>query len=118
MLARLGQRLDHVILMKVDEAALLERITGRFTCAKCGAGYHDKYKLPKQKGVCDVCGSKEFVRRADDTEAAMKTRLGAYHAQTAPILPYYRAKGRLSEVDGMAAIDEVARQIEAVLASR
>jgi adenylate kinase len=116
LLARLGQRLDRVVLMKVDEAALLERITGRFTCAKCGAGYHDKYKLPKQKGVCDVCGAKEFIRRADDTEAAMKTRLAAYHAQTAPILPYYRAKGALSEVDGMAAIDEVTRQIDAVLA--
>jgi adenylate kinase len=116
MLARVGKRLDHVIEMKVDEAALLDRVTGRFTCAKCGTGYHDRHKLPKQKGICDVCGSTEFTRRADDTAEAMKTRLAAYHAQTAPILPYYRSKGTYSAVDGMAEIDEVTRQIEAVLA--
>jgi adenylate kinase len=96
---------------------LLDRITGRFTCAKCGTGYHDRYKLPKVEGVCDVCGAKDFTRRADDTAEAMKTRLAAYHTQTAPILPYYRATGLYSDVDGMAAIDEVTRQIEAVLSS-
>jgi adenylate kinase len=117
MLARVGKRLDHVIEMRVDEAALLDRITGRFTCAKCGTGYHDRYKLPKVEGVCDVCGAKDFTRRADDTAEAMKTRLAAYHTQTAPILPYYRATGLYSDVDGMAAIDEVTRQIEAVLSS-
>jgi adenylate kinase len=117
MLARAGKRLDRVILMKVDEAALLERITGRFTCAKCGAGYHDTFKPTKTPGVCDVCGATEFTRRADDTAEAMKTRLAAYHAQTAPILPYYRAKGTLREVDGMAEIDEVTRQIDRVLAA-
>jgi len=116
MLARTGKHLDGVILMKVDEAALLDRVTGRFTCAKCGAGYHDRFKQPKIAGVCDVCGSTEFTRRADDTEVAMKTRLAAYHAQTAPILPYYRGKGMLREVDGMAEIDEVTRQIDGVLA--
>jgi adenylate kinase len=117
MLAQAGKGLDRVILMKVDEAALLDRVTGRFTCAKCGAGYHDRFKQPKIPGVCDVCGSTEFARRADDTEAAMKTRLAAYHAQTAPILPYYRGKGTLREVDGMAEIDEVTRQIDRVLAN-
>jgi adenylate kinase len=117
MLAQAGKGLDRVILMKVDEAALLDRVTGRFTCAKCGAGYHDRFKQPKIPGVCDVCGSTEFARRADDTEAAMKTRLAAYHAQTAPILPYYCGKGTLREVDGMAEIDEVTRQIDRVLAN-
>jgi adenylate kinase len=116
MLARVAQKLDHVIEMKVDEAALLDRVTGRFTCAKCGTGYHDRHKPPKRPGVCDVCGSTEFTRRADDTAEAMKTRLAAYHQQTAPILPYYRSKGTYAAVDGMAEIDEVTRQIGAILA--
>jgi adenylate kinase len=115
MLARKGLKLDRVILMSVDEAALIERITGRFSCAKCGASYHDRFKRPKVEGVCDVCGNREFVRRADDKAETVKARLGAYNGQTAPILPYYRAKGILAEVDGMAEIDEVTRQIEAVL---
>jgi len=115
MLARKGLRLDHVILMSVDEAALIDRITGRFSCAKCGASYHDRFKRPKVEGVCDVCGSKDFIRRADDKAETVKARLEAYNGQTAPILPYYRAKGILREVDGMADIDEVTRQIEAVL---
>jgi len=118
MLARVGKRIDHVIEMSVDEAVLLDRITGRFTCAKCGTGYHDRYQRPKTEGVCDVCGSTEFARRKDDTEAAMKTRLEAYHQQTAPILPYYRSTGAYGAVDGMAEIDEVARQIEAILSGR
>ena len=115
MLARKGLKLDRVILMSVDEAALIERIAGRFSCAKCGASYHDRFKRPKVEGVCDVCGNKEFVRRADDKAETVKARLDAYNGQTAPILPYYRAKGILAEVDGMAEIDEVTRQIEAVL---
>ena len=115
MLARKGLKLDRVILMSVDEAALVERITGRYSCAKCGAGYHDRFKRPKVAGVCDVCGSKEFIRRADDNAETVKARLDAYRRQTAPILPYYRAEGILAEVDGMAEIDEVTRQIEAVL---
>ncbi|HVM81476.1 MAG TPA: adenylate kinase [Stellaceae bacterium] len=115
MLARKGLKLDRVILMSVDEAALIERITGRFSCAKCGASYHDRFKRPRVEGVCDVCGNREFVRRADDKAETVKARLDAYNGQTAPILPYYRAKGILAEVDGMAEIDEVTRQIEAVL---
>jgi adenylate kinase len=116
MLAKTGRKLDQVIEMEVDEAALTERVTGRFTCAKCGAGYHDKFKRPKVDGVCDVCGSKEFTRRKDDNADTMKTRMAAYRAQTEPLLPYYRAKGILQKVDGMAAMDEVYRQIRAVLA--
>ncbi len=107
--------LDAVIELKVDEVVLVERISGRFTCAKCGAGYHDKFKQPKHAGVCDVCGSKEFTRRADDKAETVHARLEAYNAQTAPILPYYRDKHRLFSVDGMAEMDEVERQIEAVL---
>jgi adenylate kinase len=111
MLARKGLKLDHVIEMAVDEKALTERIVGRYTCAKCGAGYHDTFQKPKVAGVCDVCGSKEFARRADDNAETVKTRLDAYRKQTQPILPYYKGKGVLKQVDGMAEIDEVARQI-------
>jgi adenylate kinase len=115
MLARIGKRLDHVIEMKVDEAALIDRVTGRFSCKKCGANYHDRYKPTAKPGVCDVCGSNEFTRRPDDNAETMKTRLAAYNTQTAPILPYYRAKGMLNVVDGMEEIDAVAAQIEALL---
>ena len=116
MLAKTGHKLDRVIEMEVDEKALTERVVGRFTCAKCGAGYHDKFKRPKVDGVCDVCGSKEFTRRKDDTAETMKTRMAAYRAQTEPLLPYYKARKVLRKVDGMAAMDEVYRQIRAVLA--
>jgi adenylate kinase len=115
LLHKAGVDLDAVIELKVDEAALVERISGRFTCAKCGAGYHDKFKQPRVAGVCDVCGSTEFTRRADDNAETVHQRLLAYNAQTAPILPYYQAKGRLYTVDGMAAMEEVAQQIENVL---
>ena len=115
MLDKTGKKLDQVIEMEVDEAALTERVVGRFTCAKCGTGYHDKFKRPKVEGVCDVCGSTEFTRRPDDNAETMKTRMAAYRAQTEPLLPYYRAKGILKKVDGMAAMDEVYRQIRAVL---
>ena len=111
MLARKGLKLDRVIEMAVDEKALTERIVGRYTCAKCGAGYHDTFQKPKVAGVCDVCGSKDFTRRADDNAETVKTRLDAYRKQTQPILPYYKGKGVLKQVDGMAEIDEVARQI-------
>lgn len=107
--------LDAVIELKVDEAVLVERISGRFTCGKCGTGYHDKFKLPKQAGVCDACGGTEFTRRPDDKAETVHARLEAYNAQTAPILPYYQAQGRLHAVDGMAEMDEVEAQIEAVL---
>ncbi len=115
MLSQHGLRLDHVIEMKVDDAALIDRISGRFTCKKCGEGYHDRHKRPKQDGVCDVCGGTAFVRRADDNAAAVKTRLGSYHAQTAPILPYYRARGVLESVDGMADMESVAKAIAEIL---
>ena len=115
MLAERKKQLSHVIEMKVDEAALVERITGRFTCAKCGTSYHDRFNRPKVDGVCDVCGSAEFTRRADDNAETVKARLKAYREQTAPILPYYQSKGVLAAVDGMAEIDEVTRQIEEIL---
>jgi adenylate kinase len=116
MLAAKGRGLDRVIELKVDDAALVERISGRFTCAKCGEGYHDRFKRPKVEGVCDVCGGTEFTRRADDRAETVAARLEAYHRQTAPLLPYYAAQGRLVSVDGMAEMDEVSRQIEAALA--
>jgi adenylate kinase len=115
MLAKKGKKIDAVIELAVDEAALIERIAGRFTCAKCGTGYHDKFHRPRQDGVCDKCGGTEFTRRADDNAETVKARLVAYRQQTAPILPYYRKKGLLHSVDGMAQMDEVARQIDAVL---
>ncbi len=107
--------LDAVIELKVDEAILVERISGRYTCAKCGEGYHDTFKQPKVAGVCDVCGGTEFTRRPDDKAETVHARLEAYNAQTAPILPYYKAKNRLYTVDGMAEMEEVEAQIEAVL---
>jgi adenylate kinase len=118
MLAEHGQKLDHVILLEVDEAALVDRISGRFSCAKCGASYHERYNRPKIEGRCDVCGDTEFVHRADDRPEAVATRLAAYRNQTAPILPYYRARGILRSIDGMADIDEVTREIEAVISGR
>jgi adenylate kinase len=115
MLSDKGMQLDAVIEMEVDDAALTERITGRYTCASCGKGYHDRFERPQKEGVCDVCGSTEFKRRPDDNAETVTARLEAYHAQTAPILPYYEQKGLLKKVDGMADIDEVTRQIEAAL---
>jgi adenylate kinase len=115
MLAQGGRKLDAVIELGVDEDALIERISGRFTCARCGTGYHDKFHPPKKAGICDVCGSTEFVRRKDDNPETLKARLVAYRAQTAPIVPYYRRKGLLKLVDGMAAPDQVTREIETIL---
>jgi adenylate kinase len=115
MLAEHKRRLDHVIEMKVDEAALVDRITGRFTCTRCGASYHDRYKQPKIAGICDVCGNNTFSRRADDTAETITARLAAYRGQTAPILPYYRQKGILRQVDGMADIEDVTGEIEKVI---
>ena len=106
-----------VIELKVDDAALVDRISGRFTCAKCGAGYHDTLQADRRSpGVCDECGSTEFVRRADDNAETVKNRLMAYYRETAPLIGYYFAKGKLKTVDGMAPIDEVAGQIERILA--
>ena len=115
MLGEKGMKLDHVIEISVTDEALVERITGRFTCAKCGAGYHDTFHPSAAEGVCDDCGGTEFSRRSDDNVETVHTRLQAYHAQTAPILPYYRGKNRLRQVDGMASIDEVEQQIAAVI---
>ena len=107
--------LDHVVELVVDEDALVRRITGRFTCAKCGAGYHDQFKQTKVPGVCDACGSTEFKRRPDDNEQTVRTRMAEYRAKTAPILPYYEARGLVRRVDGMASVDEVAAKIDAIL---
>ena len=111
LLERRDQRLDAVLELAVDDDALVDRISGRFACARCGAGYHDRYKQPKNEGVCDVCGGREFVRREDDNAETVRARLHAYHAQTAPLLPYYRARGLLAVVDGMAEIDEVSAEV-------
>lgn len=115
LLAEKGMALDHVIEMVVDEDALVERITGRFTCANCGEGYHDRFKQPRVEGVCDVCGSRDFKRRPDDNEATVRQRMAEYRAKTEPILPHYRSQGLVRRVDGMAPIDDVHRQIEAIL---
>lgn len=115
MLAEKGRALDHVILMEVDEPALIARIAGRFSCRTCGASYHETFNRPRVEGVCDVCGGSDFVRRADDRPEAVATRLAAYRNQTAPLLPYYRERGILRTVNGMADIDEVTRQIEMIL---
>ena len=115
LLAAKGMTLDHVIQLVVDEEALVDRIAGRFSCAGCGTGYHDRYKLPKTEGVCDVCGATEFKRRPDDNAQTVRNRLAEYHAKTAPILPYYEAKGLVRGVDGMAPIGEVEKAIAAIL---
>ncbi|HBK06472.1 MAG TPA: adenylate kinase [Acetobacteraceae bacterium] len=117
MLADKHLKLDAVVELKVDDAALTDRIAGRFTCSKCGTGYHDQFKPPAKVGVCDSCGSTDFTRRADDNRETVAARLEAYHRQTAPIIPHYAAAGILKSVDGMADIDEVARQLDAVLAT-
>lgn len=115
LLKERGRTLDHVIELGVDEDALVERITGRFTCAKCGEGYHDRFKMPVKEGVCDKCGSTEFKRRPDDNEATVRTRMAEYRAKTAPILPIYEARGIVSRVDGMADMEEVTKAIGAIL---
>jgi adenylate kinase len=115
LLAERELRLDHVIELEVDAEALVDRITGRFSCAKCGEGYHDRYKLPRIATLCDVCGADQFKRRPDDNEETVRTRLAEYLAKTAPILPYYEARGLVRRVDGMAPIKEVERAIETIL---
>lgn len=115
MLERSGQRIGAVIELRVDDAALVDRIAGRFTCAKCGTGYHDTFHPPRVADTCDTCGSHEFVRRADDRRETVAARLEVYHTQTAPILPHYRSLGRLHAVDGMAEMDAVTNAIEAIV---
>ena len=116
LLAQKAMPLDGVILLEVDDDALVERVSGRFTCAGCGTGYHDRFKPTKKDGVCDVCGSTEFKRRADDNAETMRTRLQAYYKETAPLVGYYYAKGKLKSIDGMANADAVGTEIDAVLA--
>lgn len=115
ILAKHGRQLDHVIELEVNEDALVERITGRFTCANCGEGYHNTFKQPREEGVCDKCGSTEFKRRPDDNEETVRTRMQEYRAKTAPILPGYETRGIVTRVDGMTSIDEVAHALDAVL---
>ena len=115
ILAARGRKLDHVIELEVNEDALVERITGRFTCATCGKGYHDTFEQPKQPGVCDKCGGTEFKRRPDDNEETVRTRMAEYRAKTAPILPIYDARGIVTRVNGMADMDDVTRAISRVL---
>ena len=117
ILAEHGRALDCVIELEVDEDALVDRITGRFTCANCGTGYHDRHKQPKVEGVCDVCGSTEFKRRPDDNAETVRTRMAEYRAKTAPILPIYDARGLVHRVDGMADIETVHEAIDAILDS-
>jgi adenylate kinase len=115
LLAEHHLKLDHVILLEVDEAALVDRLSGRFTCTQCGASFHDRHNRPLRQGICDGCGGTEFGRRADDRPEAVKARFEVYRSQTAPILPYYRDRGILRRVDGMAEIDEVTREIDRIL---
>ena len=107
--------IDHVIEMKVDDEAMVERITGRYTCSQCGTGYHDLFKKPRVQEVCDNCGGINFVRRADDTDETVRSRLTNYHEQTEPIISHYRDKGILRTIDGMLAIDDVTKQIKRVI---
>ena len=115
ILAVRGRNLDHVIELEVDENALVDRITGRFTCAKCGEGYHDRHKLPARSGLCDNCGASEFKHRPDDNEETVRTRMAEYRAKTAPILPIYDKRGLVSRIDGMASIDDVTEAIRKIL---
>ena len=116
ILAKHGRKLDHVIELEVDEDALVERITGRYTCANCGEGYHDSFKQPETEGVCDKCGGTEFKRRPDDNEETVRHRMGVYRSETAPILPGYESRGIVDRVDGMASIESVTHEIDAILA--
>jgi adenylate kinase len=115
LMQKVGKKLDTVVEMRVDDAALVERITGRYTCAKCGEGFHDTLKVPAKEGVCDNCGGTEFKRRADDNEESLKTRLMAYYKETSPLIGYYYAKGQLQSIDGLGDIDEVKASIAKAL---
>jgi adenylate kinase len=115
VLAEKKRKLDAVIELKVDDDQLINRIVGRFTCARCGEGYHDRFKRPAVRGVCDVCKSTEFTRRADDTAETVTKRLMVYYRETAPLLGYYFCRGNLRSVDGMGSIGDVAQEIATVL---
>lgn len=115
MLEDKGLSIDHVIELAVDDDTMVERITGRFSCAECGAGYHDEFRKPEKEGVCDECGGTEFIRRADDNAETVQNRLRTYHEQTAPIISYYRDKGVMESVDAMLSIDEVIERLNAIV---
>ncbi len=115
LLASKSQKLNVVIELKVDDEALVKRIVGRFTCARCGKGYHEEFSKPKKAGTCDACGSTEFMRRADDNEKTVRDRLQVYNTQTAPLVAYYREMGNLHVIDGMADIADVTRDVKAVI---
>tara|TARA_B100000678_G_C18162479_1_gene483656 strand:+ start:606 stop:1250 length:645 start_codon:yes stop_codon:yes gene_type:complete len=115
LLAKHGRKLDRVIELQVNEDALVDRITGRFTCAACGEGYHDRHKTPEREGVCDKCGSTEFKRRPDDNEETVRHRMQVYRSETAPILPYYEERGLVSRIDGMGSIEDVSASIDAIV---
>ena len=118
LLTETGQRIDAAISLEVDDAAMVDRISGRFTCGGCGEGYHDSFKPTAKPGICDTCGGTEMIRRADDNAETVAQRLQAYHAQTAPLIDYYQSKGALSRVPAMGPIDEIAAQLDTVLSQR
>ncbi len=115
LLEKVGKKLDTVIEMRVDDSALVKRITGRFTCGSCGAGYHEEFKKPAKDGVCDECGASDFKKRADDNEESLKTRLMAYYKETSPLIGYYYAKEQLQSIDGLGAMEAVADDITKAL---
>lgn len=115
LLADQGLQIDAAVSMEVDDAAMVTRVSGRYTCAGCGEGYHDEFKQPAEEGVCDKCGSTSFKRRADDNAETVGARLTAYHAQTAPLIAYYADRGVLRSVDGMSAIDTIAAQLGSIV---
>ena len=115
LLSAQGLGIGAVISMEVDDAAMVARVAGRYSCASCGEGYHETFKLPRQSGVCDQCGGTAFKHRADDNAETVQARLSAYHAQTAPLIAYYAGRGVLQTVDGMAAIDAIAAELGAIV---
>ena len=115
MLAEKGGRIDSVVVIKVSDDKLVDRIAGRFTCATCGEGYHDSFKRPAVEGTCDRCGGHEFKRRADDRPETVKQRLKAYHEQTAPLIDYYQKRGKVAVIDGELPIEEVTRELDDVI---
>ena len=117
MLKEKGTELDHVVELKVDDEALVERVSGRYTCSNCGEGYHDTFKQPKEEGICDRCGATEFKRRPDDNAETLRTRLMSYYKETSPLLGYYFAKEQLTSIDGMGEIAEISSEIDKVLKS-
>jgi adenylate kinase len=115
LMAETGQGIAAAISLEVEDAAMVTRISGRYTCAGCGEGYHDSFKIPATTGVCDTCGGTEMTRRADDNAETVESRLRAYHAQTAPLIDYYDARGVLARVDAMAPIETVAQELNAIV---